>query len=370
MQYFFCFLAALSLLREGQCLNLTLCASTYREPEYTDILVTCGTQNMELLVYLCPVYYAGYNESLLALNSMFSQPDCMGEIDLSTSTPFLKFTFPINESSTCGSKFVITSGPGSGIFSDFSNIQNVNISGIIKSNDPTVGIVTYNQDLVYLYSCSYPLEYLTNNTKLDVTGVSIAIKDNNGSFISTLSITLYSDSVFSQPLLIPESGIKLKTKIYAEVKATNLTDRFNVLLDRCYASTSSFPTNSTYYDLFVGCYKDQQTTLILNGDDQIARFSFEAFRFTEHKNLHVSTFYLHCITRLCDKSSCNNFKPCESLFKVTVKAQVHPNLLKLLLLKVTDSSQSRQPGGVAGSAMHCLSVSLESDSAMDLPGPS
>nr|XP_014339369.1 PREDICTED: zona pellucida-like domain-containing protein 1 [Latimeria chalumnae] len=86
-------------------------------------------------------------------------------------------------------------------------------------------------------------------------------------------------------------------------------DRFNVLLDRCYASTSSFPTNSTYYDLFVGCYKDQQTTLILNGDDQIARFSFEAFRFTEHKNLHVSTFYLHCITRLCDKSSCNNFKP-------------------------------------------------------------
>uniref|UniRef100_H2ZT39 ZP domain-containing protein n=1 Tax=Latimeria chalumnae TaxID=7897 RepID=H2ZT39_LATCH len=83
---------------------------------------------------------------------------------------------------------------------------------------------------------------------------------------------------------------------------------FNVLLDRCYASTSSFPTNSTYYDLFVGCYKDQQTTLILNGDDQIARFSFEAFRFTEHKNLHVSTFYLHCITRLCDKSSCNNFK--------------------------------------------------------------
>lgn len=28
--------------------------------------------------------------------------------------------------------------------------------------------------------------------------------------------------------------------------------RFNVLLDRCYATTSPFPLNSTYYDLFVG----------------------------------------------------------------------------------------------------------------------
>ena len=61
-----------------------------------------------------------------------------------------------------------TSAPGTGIFSDFSNIQTVNVSGIIRSNDPTTGTITYNAELKYFYSCAYPLEYLVNNTQIDV----------------------------------------------------------------------------------------------------------------------------------------------------------------------------------------------------------
>ncbi|CAJ0962463.1 unnamed protein product [Ranitomeya imitator] len=62
----------------------------------------------------------------------------------------------------------ITDANGEGIFSTFSNIQTVNISGIIKSKDPTVGVITRSPELKYLYSCSYPLEYIMNNTRLDV----------------------------------------------------------------------------------------------------------------------------------------------------------------------------------------------------------
>lgn len=61
-----------------------------------------------------------------------------------------------------------TSAPGTGIFSDFSNIQSVNISGVIWSHDPTIGTITYNAELKYYYSCTYPLEYLVNNTQVDV----------------------------------------------------------------------------------------------------------------------------------------------------------------------------------------------------------
>ncbi|MGH0185099.1 UNVERIFIED_CONTAM: hypothetical protein FKN15_017001 [Acipenser sinensis] len=219
--------------------------------EKTDILVTCGTGTMELAIFVCPVMFSGYNESLLALNNRFQDPNCKGTLDTTATPPLLRFQFPINESSSCGSIFKITSASGTGIFQDFSNIQTINISGIIRSSDPSIGVVTYNEELVYLYSCTYPLEYLVNNTKIDVVGSSIAIKDNNGSFVSTLSLQLFKDVNYTSPLQIPPTGLNLKTNIYVQVKATNLTRKFNVLLDRCYASTSQFPSNSTYFDLFV-----------------------------------------------------------------------------------------------------------------------
>lgn len=48
-----------------------------------------------------------------------------------------------------------------------------------------------------------------------------------------------------------------------------------------------------------------------NGDSHHARFYFPAFRFVEQQNETVSTYYLHCITRLCEISTCNDFKVSE-----------------------------------------------------------
>ncbi|XP_075449473.1 zona pellucida-like domain-containing protein 1 [Ascaphus truei] len=318
-QYLF-YIATFYFIHGHQCLDANACNGTLRAPAYTDILVTCGTQDIELSIYLCPVYFAGYNETNLYMNDIFSNPACQGKIDTSGSVPFLKYTFSINDSSTCGSSFQISSAPGEGIFQDFSTIETVNISGIIKSKDQSIGVITYNSELKYLYSCTYPLEYLINNTRLDVTGNSIAINANNGSFISTLSLQLFVDENYTRPLIIPPTGIKLKTNVYVEVRAMNLTERFNVLLDRCYASTSPFPTNSTYYDLFIGCEKDRYTAIKSNGENQYARFSFSAFRFIEQYGLPMSTFYLHCITRLCETTQCSSFKQVCSRRKRDVRA--------------------------------------------------
>ncbi|XP_078416701.1 zona pellucida-like domain-containing protein 1 [Cetorhinus maximus] len=278
-----------------------------------DIKVTCGTQDVQLSIFLCPIYFAGYNESQVALNNQFDDTKCQGTVDASASPPVLKFSFPISDSNStsCGNKLLITSAQGTGAFKDFSNIQFVQVSGMIETNDPVANVITYNQELLYLYSCSYPLEYFINDTRVDVAGVSIAIKDNNGTFRSTLTLQLYSDAAYTNALTIPEFGLTLKTKIYVEVKAINLTNKFNVLLDRCYTSTSPFHLNSSQtYDLFIGCNREQQTNIVSNGQDQFARFYFEAFRFTEHRNLSVSTFYLHCITRLCAQAACNDFYQC------------------------------------------------------------
>ncbi|KAA8593031.1 hypothetical protein FQN60_018486 [Etheostoma spectabile] len=105
-------------------------------------------------------------------------------------------------------------------------------------------------------------------------------------------------------------GIELRTTVYVEVKATNLTGQYDVLLDRCYASISTVPSYSSFFNLFVPCSKDQFTTMIENGDSQSSRFNFPAFRFIEQQNQTVSTYYLHCITRLCEISTCSTFKNC------------------------------------------------------------
>ncbi|XP_051259596.1 zona pellucida-like domain-containing protein 1 [Dicentrarchus labrax] len=302
-------LLLLSMIARSDQLMLSECGVEARRPQVTDIAVECGTSSIGLAIQICPVIYTGYNETLLILNHMLD-PVCKATLDDSVSPPVARFNFPLNMTHACGSIFRTTSATGTGIFSDFSNIQSVNISGVVRSSDPTAGTITYNAELKYYYSCAYPLEYLINNTQIDVSASSIAIKDNNGSFISTLSMELFSDDTYTRPMVIPQLGIELRTSVYVEVKATNLTGQYHVLLDRCYASISPLPSNSSYFNLFVPCSKDQFTTMIENGDSQSARFRFPAFRFIEQQNETVSTYYLHCITRLCEKSTCSAFKQC------------------------------------------------------------
>ncbi|XP_042350038.1 zona pellucida-like domain-containing protein 1 [Plectropomus leopardus] len=304
-------LILLSVIGRSSQLTLSDCGSEARRPQVTDIAVTCGTSSIGLAIQVCPVIYTGYNDSLLILNHIMD-PACRATLDESVSPPVARFNFPLNMTHACGSIFRTTSAAGTGVFADFSNIQTVNISGVVRSIDPTTGTITYNAELKYYYSCAYPLEYLINNTQIDVSASSIAIKDNNGSFISTLSMELFKDADFTKPMVMPSLGIELRTSVYVEVKATNLTGQYHVLLDRCYASLSPLPSNSSFFNLFVPCSKDRFTTMIENGDSQSARFFFPAFRFIEQQNETVSTYYLHCITRLCEKSTCSSFKQCNN----------------------------------------------------------
>ncbi|XP_072301688.1 zona pellucida-like domain-containing protein 1 [Eucyclogobius newberryi] len=277
--------------------------SSFRAPANSDIDVSCGSERVGLSILICPIQFNGYNESLMSLNSFHSNPKCKGEVDWSTTPPVLRFNVNITEESIseCGSSLTISYEEGTGAFEDFSTVQFVNISGSICSNDPSNGAITYHQEVMYKFSCRYPLQYLVNNTEMNVEGVTLAVKDTNGSFISTLSMQLYQDTSYNSTLSMP---LELKTRIFVEVKASNLTNRFHVLLDRCYTTASPFFSTTTYYDLFVGCNRDGQTVMGTNGEQQVARFSFEAFRFLKDHNLTISTYYVHCATRLCVDSIC------------------------------------------------------------------
>lgn len=75
----------------------------------SDITVVCGTNRMELQILLCPMYFYGYNESMVALNGQFGKPECRGTADWTVNPPVVKFQFYITEPyiSVCANKLTV-----------------------------------------------------------------------------------------------------------------------------------------------------------------------------------------------------------------------------------------------------------------------
>ncbi|XP_043936962.1 zona pellucida-like domain-containing protein 1 [Protopterus annectens] len=288
------------------------CSAAYqRYPVNDDMAIDCGPQYITLTINLCPIIFSDFKPDEIALNGNYNISNCKGAIDNTTTPPVLRYIFPVNDTNqnTCNNNIEIITERGTGIYSQFSNIQSVVISGYANTPQSATGVVSYSTDLNYLYSCYYPLEYLLNNTQLITATGAVAVTTNNGSFISTLSMKLYGDASFTTPMNFSASGIPLKTKIFVEVRSTNLSASLHVLMDACFATPT--PIVSTVadgkFEFFTGCTVDKKTVVLQNGNDTWARFSFDAFRFVSQRNQNVSTIYVHCMTRLCTPSDCKAF---------------------------------------------------------------
>lgn len=59
----------------------------------------------------------------------------------------------------------VTTAYGANAYGNMSLVQIGNISGYIDTPDPP-SIISYLPGLLYKFSCSYPLEYLVNNSQL------------------------------------------------------------------------------------------------------------------------------------------------------------------------------------------------------------
>lgn len=71
--------------------------------DYSDISVDCGTNYIRLVIQICPVIYAGYNDSSLFVNRITNDPNCKGTVDNTVVPPVLRITFPIDKNNSCGS---------------------------------------------------------------------------------------------------------------------------------------------------------------------------------------------------------------------------------------------------------------------------
>ncbi|KAH0507051.1 Zona pellucida-like domain-containing protein 1 [Microtus ochrogaster] len=279
-----------------------------RFPAERDISVYCGVQAITMKINFCTVLFSGYSETDLALNGRHGDSHCRGFINNNTFPAVVIFIINLSTLEGCGNNLVVSTLPGVGASGNATSVQIGNISGYIDTPDPPT-VISYLPGLLYKFSCSYPLDYLVNNTQLASSSAAISVRENNGTFVSTLNLLLYNDSTYREQLIIPSIGLPLKTKVFAAVQATNLDGRWNVLMDYCYTTPSGNPNDDTRYDLFLSCDKDPQTTVIENGRSQRGRFSFEVFRFVKHKNQKMSTVFLHCLTKLCRADDCPLLMP-------------------------------------------------------------
>uniref|UniRef100_A0A3B4VI06 Si:dkey-103g5.3 n=1 Tax=Seriola dumerili TaxID=41447 RepID=A0A3B4VI06_SERDU len=268
--------------------------------------VDCGTSMITLEINLCTAQWAGFNTTDLALNGKHNNSECRGSVDTSVDPPIIRYQLPVNHSldNPCRHSLQIvdeTPDP-TGPFSSFLSIQSVIITGYIDTPRSDQGVISYSTDLYYHFSCRYPLEYLINNTQI-VSSVSVATSDNNGTFIDTLKMAVFNDSDYGYPLVVPSTGLELRTRIYVEVKAVNLTG-FHVLLDHCFSTPTPYNMSHSEQHNFFTCSVEQRTSVISNGLSKVARFNFEAFRFVQHRDQPKSSIYLHCILRLCEPSKC------------------------------------------------------------------
>ncbi|XP_070825766.1 zona pellucida-like domain-containing protein 1 [Chaetodon trifascialis] len=311
------------LLHPALCLYN--CSSEYeRTPDSSDLTVDCGASVITLEINLCTAQWAGFNITDLALNGNHNTTECLGSVDTSVDPPVIRFQLPVNhsEANPCRQSLqIVDEAPDpTGPFSSFSSIQSVIITGYIDTPRSDQGVISYSTDLYYHFSCRYPLEYLMNNTQIVASSVSVATSDSNGTFIDTLRMGVFNDTDYSYPLMVPSMGLELRTRIYVEVMAVNLTGNFYVLLDHCFSTPTVYNiSHSEQHNFFIGCEVDQRTSVTSNGLSKIAQFNFEAFRFVQHRDQEKSSIYLHCILRLCEPGKCQELlSACNSRRKRSV----------------------------------------------------
>uniref|UniRef100_A0AAX7U1G7 ZP domain-containing protein n=1 Tax=Astatotilapia calliptera TaxID=8154 RepID=A0AAX7U1G7_ASTCA len=263
---------------------------------YLILLSTPGsfsTYKITLDINLCTVQWAGFNATELALNGQYSNTACQGSVDTSVDPPVVHFQLPVNQSQDNSSAYMN---------------HNLIVTGYINTPRSDQGLISYSTDLYYHFSCRYPLYHMFL--------FSVATSNNNGTFIDSLKMSVFNDSNYNYPLVVPPPGLELRTKLYVEVKADNLTQNFNLLLDRCFATPTPYNMpQSVQYDFFTGCDIANRTTVTSNGVSTVARFNFEAFRFVQHHDQAKSSIYVHCMLRLCEPSKCQQIQVISSKLK-------------------------------------------------------
>ena len=114
-----------------------------------------------------------------------------------------------------------------------------------------------------------------------------------------LSMALYTSSDFST-LAGSDFQLRVPAEAYIGIEAELPVD-YNVRLENCWATPTSYPTDETAYTMIdSGCVVDTEidyVQVITSGLTDKARFSFDSFIFGNDPEAKV---FVHCDVYICD----------------------------------------------------------------------
>ena len=128
---------------------------------------------------------------------------------------------------------------------------------------------------------------------------------------------LYQDGSFSK-LLNPSSSILTPDNLYIKISLTSWDTRLKLILEKCWATPNSNPSNPLQYTFINNfCpddyeYNIQKSIFIYNnGASKSSSFSLRSFTWQGEAE---SIIYFHCLASICDQQTsscipqCNNRK--------------------------------------------------------------
>ncbi|XP_069470412.1 zona pellucida-like domain-containing protein 1 [Ambystoma mexicanum] len=146
------------------------CSDAYqRYPVNSDLTVNCGPSSIFVSINICPAVFAMQDPMHLALNGRHNNSNCLGTLDISSIPPVVTYTLPLDDTTqnACGTDIQIQEQQGIGVFSEFSSTQTVIVSGFVDTPPKAQrGYISYSTNLLYNFSCYYPLQYLINNSHI------------------------------------------------------------------------------------------------------------------------------------------------------------------------------------------------------------
>lgn len=141
---------------------------------------------MDLSIYICPIYQALYNESMMVVNNQEDKPECYGMANWTAEPPVLNFRFTLNESSisACNNNFQVFS---------FMHVTVIKAKLYNKITLNTV-LAVFHQFLVYK-------DNILKNTFSAVSRPSLRLEV--GSLLTSQTSSTSTSRASSTPWIIP-----------------------------------------------------------------------------------------------------------------------------------------------------------------------
>ncbi|XP_010148419.1 PREDICTED: CUB and zona pellucida-like domain-containing protein 1 [Eurypyga helias] len=241
-------------------------------PAQPNMLLTCSSDGMKIVLSKSYLASLGYNETHLELND----PSCSPVV-----TDSVIFSFPL---ASCG-----TTKKEEGQSITYTNTISLSATG---------NVITRQKDVQIIAKCK-----MKNNSTLEViyfTKNSIIQKMTTvGRY--NVSMSFYDSDSFSQPVVHSPYYVDLNQTLFAQVSLHSTDPNLLVFVDTCIASPEPDFGSPTYDLIRSGCNKDD-TVVTYPPREHYGRFRFKAFRFLQS----FTSVYLQCDIVICDSTSTNS----------------------------------------------------------------